>query len=68
MNFPKVDKKPKPVSRENWGGPDFQRNYLKWWFARLPKAPGENDKRQNNWWKYVFSFDSYDASGRPVKR
>lgn len=69
FNYPKVDRKPKPVSRENWGGPDFQRNYLKWWFARLPKLPQKTgDGRMQNWWKYVFQFDDYDASGKPVKK
>lgn len=69
FNYPNVDKRPKPVSRENWGGPDWQRNYLKWWFARLPKLPDKGkDGRVLNWWKYVYQFDNYDANGKAIKR
>lgn len=66
LNYPKLTGKKKKINCEAWGGPDHHRNYMKWWFTRLPKAPGENvDGRQNNWWKYVFDFNSYTEQGRP---
>ncbi len=65
LTYPKLAGAKKPVSRATWGGPDYQRNYLKWWFAHLPHAPGVNaDGRLNNWWRYVFQFDAYDEAGK----
>ncbi len=55
-----------PVNRESWGGPDYHRNYMKWWFARLPRAKGVGpDGKLNNWWEYVFRFTDYDEVGKP---
>lgn len=68
LKYPNLRGRAKPVNRDNWGGPDYERNYLKWWFARLPKAPKEGrDGRQHNWWKYVFEFAKYDVVGKPVR-
>lgn len=68
FTYPKMKGKIKPINHENWGGPDYQRNYLKWWFARLPKAiKAGKDGRQNNWWKYVFDFNRYDQDGKTIR-
>jgi hypothetical protein len=57
-----------PVNRGTWGGPDYRRNYFRWWFAHLPRARGTgSDARANNWWKYVFDFDRYDERGAPKR-
>lgn len=66
LNYPELTGKKKQVNCETWGGPDYQRNYLKWWFARLPRAAGINpaNGRLNNWWEYVFRFNEYDARGK----
>lgn len=65
LNYPKLTGKKTLVSCETWGGPNYHLNYLRWWFSRLPKAPGVNpDGRQNNWWKYVFDFNRYTADGK----
>jgi hypothetical protein len=65
LNFPVLTGATKPVSRDTWGGPDYHRNYIKWWFSHLPKAPTVNaDGRQNNWWKYVFDYWAYDELGK----
>lgn len=65
LNYPDLKGRVALVSRANWGGPNYQRNYLKWFFARLPHRPGWNaDGRLNNWWEYVFRFNAYDAAGR----
>lgn len=66
LSYPNLTGQKKKVTRQTWGGPDYHRNYMKWWFTRLPKASGVNtDGRQNNWWKYVFDFHSYDRLGNP---
>lgn len=65
LTYPKLTGATKPVNRETWGGPDYHRNYLQWWFQRLPHAPGVNaDGRLNNWWKYVFDYWHYDSRGK----
>ncbi len=68
LNYPNLTGKKTSVSRENWGGPDYQRNYLNWFFSRLPHAPGWNkDGRLNNWWEYVYHFNDYDERGNVRK-
>lgn len=64
LNYPNLTGKKSMVSCENWGGPDHQRNYLNWFFSRLPRASGWNtDGRLNNWWEYVYHFNDYDERG-----
>jgi len=39
------------------------RQYLKWWFAHMPRKPGRyTDGRLNNWWSYLVDFNSYVES------
>jgi hypothetical protein len=68
LGYPKLTGAKRKVNCETWGGPDFQRNYLKWWFAHLPKVAGVNPitLRQNNWWEYVFRFNEYGPLGFPA--
>jgi hypothetical protein len=75
LNYPNLTGATKPVSRDTWGVPDskgqidYQRTYLKWWFSHLPRATGVNpDGRENNWWKYIFEFEKYDANGKLIKK
>lgn len=64
LNYPNRTGATTPVSRNNWGGPDYHRNFMKWWFTRLPNAHGlRTDWRQHNWWKYIFDFVAYDQNG-----
>ncbi len=66
LNYPRLTGRTRPVNRETWGGPDYHRNYMRWWFTRLPKTPGVNaDGRLNNWWRYIFDFNRYDERGSP---
>lgn len=66
LTFPWLSAKQSPVNCETWGGPDYHRNYMNWWFHHLPRAPGTNaDGRLNNWWEYIFRFNAYDSVGRP---
>jgi len=47
------------VSRDSWGGPDYHRQYMRWWLAHLPRQAGvAPDGKLNNWWAYVTGFDS----------
>jgi hypothetical protein len=66
LSYPKLDLTRTEVSRSTWSkGPDYHLDYMKWYFAHVPRAPGVNpDGRQNNWFKYIFDFQSYDARGR----
>lgn len=68
LDFPRLTGKTAMIDRETWGGPDYHRNYMKWMFSHLPKAPGVNpDGRENNWWKYLYNFEAYshDRDGKP---
>ncbi len=65
LNYPNIKGEMKKVSCETWGGADYHLNYMKWWFAHLPKAAGINeDGRLNNWWEYVFNFNAYTEDGK----
>lgn len=68
LSYPKLDLKRKPVSRETWSrGGDYHLDYMKWYFAHVPRADGVNaDGKQNNWFKYILDFQSYDAKGKPL--
>jgi hypothetical protein len=68
LSYPKLKLVRKQVSRATWSrGPDYHLDYMKWYFAHIPRAAGVNvDGRQNNWFKYIFDFQSYDAKGQPL--
>lgn len=69
LTYPKRAGKVSLVNRDSWaserfpaaemrraGKTDYQRGYLKWWFAHLPHAPGRaEDGKLNNWWNYLVS-------------
>lgn len=64
LNYPHLTGKKQKVNCETWGGPDYHRNYMRWWYARLPRAAGKSaDGQLNNWWDYVFHFQN--VPGRP---
>ena len=69
-NFPVFngrDGTPTPVSRNAWGGSDYHRNYLKWFFSHMPHVAGTNSHdgytRLNNWWEYLQNFNAHAVSG-----
>ena len=75
LHYPDLTGRRRSFNCEEWrepyknskGDPDYHRNYQKWWFSHLPKAPGVNpDGRLNNWWEYVFNFNAYDERGKPL--
>jgi hypothetical protein len=68
LQYPNLTFATKPLSRTAWGkgpAPDWERAYQEWYHARIPRAAGVNpDGRENNWFKYYFDFNYYDAQGR----
>lgn len=62
-NFPDQTYAAVPMGRDAWGDlgvGDFHRGYLDWYFGHVPRADGESiDGRQNNWYKYIYDFNSY---------
>lgn len=66
LNYPDLTGITHPVSVASWSekGGDHHRNYLKWYFAHLPRANGTNpDGRLNNWWRYLYDFSNYTEEG-----
>lgn len=73
LHYPNLTGRKRTFNCDEWGkphkdqrgNPDYHRNYQRWWFTHLPKAPGVNaDGRLNNWWEYIYNFNAYDASGK----
>jgi hypothetical protein len=68
LNWPKLTGKKERLNCEAWGGPDYHRNYMVWWFTRLPKSPGlDTDGRPLNWWKYVFRYLEFGDDGKRIR-
>lgn len=70
LSFPNLSGALTNVSAASWGGPDHQRNFLRWWMTRFPKAPGRhvdptntiNNGKLNNWWSYIVDMNEYAES------
>ena len=70
LNFPNLSGAAKPISAISWGGPDYHLNFLRWWFARLPRSFGRyadaanaiNHGKLNNWWSYIVDMNEYVES------
>lgn len=63
LNYPNLTGKSKPINCEAWRDTGWHQ----WWLMHLPKASGVNpDGRQNNWWKYIYDHNNYEAkTGAP---
>jgi hypothetical protein len=52
-----------PLSRDAWGDlgiGNWERGYQRWFFSHVPRSDGTApDGRQNNWYKYIYDFNSY---------
>ncbi len=65
----------RPVNNQTWRRYDVtplhpiqddQNGYMEWWYSRIPRAAGTNaDGKPNNWWKLVYAFNQYTATGQP---
>ncbi len=66
-NFPDLTGATSSINREAWGGPDYHRNFMKWWYGHMPHVGGTNDHdemiRMNNWWVYLADFNRYEETG-----
>jgi len=59
LRYPALRGKRSRVTKDTWGGPDYHRNYMRWWLGHLPRSDGVGpDGKLNNWWAYVTGFDS----------
>lgn len=53
---------PENVSGDTWHlQGDFQRGYLRRWYAHIPRADGNTGGIERNWWKYLADFNAYNA-------
>ncbi len=76
LDFPNLTGKKRTFNCVEWAGPHklpdgkphYHRNYIRWWFTHVPKAPGvsKEDGRLHNWWEYIYNFNSYDEKGQPL--
>jgi hypothetical protein len=51
LNFPEFRGITRLVNCRDWGDGDMRAHH-KWWFRRLPNAPGSTGGLSNNWWWY----------------
>jgi hypothetical protein len=51
LNFPNFQGTVREVDCRDWGNGDMRAHH-KWWFKRLPNAPGHTHGISNNWWWY----------------
>ena len=52
LNFPNFQGIVRQVDCRDWGNGDMRAHH-KWWFKRLPNAPGHTRGISNNWWWYA---------------
>ncbi|UCG16717.1 MAG: Ig-like domain-containing protein [Phycisphaerales bacterium] len=66
-NFPNLTGQDSVINREAWGGPDYHRNFMKWWYSHMPHVEGRNShdgyNRLNNWWEYIFNINEHEEAG-----
>ncbi len=66
-HFPNLTGAQMPVNRDAWGGFDYHRNYMKWWYNHMPHVAGTTTRdgftRLNNWWAYLQGFNDQPESG-----
>lgn len=67
LNFPNLAGETSIIGRDSWGGPDYQRNFMDWWYGHMPHLPGVSTHdgltRLNSWWPYLFDLNRYPESG-----
>lgn len=63
-NYPNLHDATRPMNVTEWSpaGVDTQREYLNWWYAHMPHAPGRGpDQYLANWWRYLCDVDQFKA-------
>lgn len=62
LDYPNLTGKQRLMTAADWGNGEIRAHH-KWWFHRLPKAPGKGpDGKQANWWKYAIDYNRYPES------
>jgi hypothetical protein len=51
LNFPNFQGSTRWVDCSDWGNGNMRAHH-KWWYERLPNAPGHTRGISNNWWSY----------------
>ena|SRR5688500_2149489 len=68
LRYPNLTGARKRGSAATWGGPDYHREYMRWWFRHLPRAAGTTaDSRLNDWWRYVVDFNELIIRSAPSR-
>lgn len=66
-DFPDLQGTPVALTSSAWGGPDYQLNFMKYFYSHMPHFTGNNNAdgyyRLNNWWEYLFNFNEHTESG-----
>jgi hypothetical protein len=65
LNYPNLTGAVEDISSAGWGG--TEQGYMEYWYSHLPRAEGIHDGEHqlNNWWKYIYDFDSIEDDGLP---
>ncbi|HYF14483.1 MAG TPA: Ig-like domain-containing protein [Phycisphaerales bacterium] len=64
LSYPNLNDATRVFNYTEWSPPggDHQRNYLNWWYAHMPHAPGRApDGYLANWWRYLCDVDQFKA-------
>jgi len=57
-NYPDLTGELNEVSSSSWGGPNYELNYMKWWFDHLPNKGGTGpDGKLLSWWVYIYDLN-----------
>jgi subtilisin-like proprotein convertase family protein len=65
LNYPAFKGQSRSINFREWSpnGTDPQRDYLNWWYAHMPHAPGRApDGYLANWWRYLWDVDQFKAA------
>jgi hypothetical protein len=62
LNYPNLTGQTRVLNCTAWSpnGLDPQREYLNWWYARMPHVPGRApDHYLANWWRYLMDLEQF---------
>ncbi|MFZ4575345.1 MAG: Ig-like domain-containing protein [Phycisphaerales bacterium] len=64
LNYPNLTGQTRLLNAAAWSpnGQDPQREYLKWWYFRMPHAPSRGpDGYLANWWRYLLDLEQFKS-------
>lgn len=62
LSYPNLNDQTRLINFREWSpvDTDSQREYLNWWYAHMPHAPGRGpDFFLANWWRYLIDVDQF---------